>query len=143
MSRYDKYNGVCGGFRAPLAAAWNATTGPASVTDLGRILCIALNGSGQIIKAASAAACRGVVIVNQASIAGDVVDVMTAGQIVEVDGNDFQSGSVPAAGALVFYDTAASRLTTTPPTTATVSFQVGTMVEATRLVVNSGVGVHT
>ena len=51
MSRIDKYGPLTGGFRAPLNAAWNATSGPSGVTDLNRVIVVALNGSGKVIKA--------------------------------------------------------------------------------------------
>lgn len=135
MSRYDKYNPVSGGFRAKLNAAWNATSGPGPSTDLNRVLVVGVNGSGRVIKAAAAIDCVGVMVLTGPKLAGDAVDVMTAGEIVEVDGADFQGGAAPAAGAKVYYDATASRLTTTAPADATVGFYVGHMVEATRLVV--------
>lgn len=137
MSRYDKYDPKSGGFRAPLNAAWNATSGPSSVTDLGRILVVTLNASGKVIKAPSAADCVGVLIVNQAMAAGDIVDVMTDGEIVELAAADLQSGS-PAAGTKYFYDATASRLATTAPGAGANGFYVGRTIEAARLVVRCG-----
>lgn len=135
MSRYDKYDPRVGGFRAKLNADWNSTSGPTSATDLNRVLVVGINGSGRVLKAAAAVDAVGVLILTGAKLAGDPVDVMTAGEIVEVDGADFQGGSAPAAGAKVYFDATASRLTTTAPADATVGFYVGHMVEATRLVV--------
>lgn len=139
MSRYDLYSPRSGGFRAPLNAAWNATSGPGSVTDLNRILVVELNGSGKLVKATSAVTACGIVIVTSPKIAGDVVDVMTDGQIVEVDGNDIQGGAAPTAGTRLFYDATASRLAAVAsPTAGTNYFLVGRMVEATRLIVRCG-----
>jgi len=139
VSRYDKYDSKDGGFRAPLNAAWTATSGPAGVTDLNRVIAVALNGSGRIIKATTVAAAIGVVIVTRAMAAGEIVDVMTDGEIVELDGADIQGGTTPAAGTKYYMDTTASRLTATAPTPAgTNGFYVGTTVEATRLVVRTG-----
>lgn len=138
MSRIDKYGPLTGGFRAPLNAAWNATSGPSGVSDLNRIIVVALNGSGKLIKATTAAAAVGVVCLSSAKEAGAVVDVMTNGEIVELDTNDLQTGS-PAAGTKYILDTTASRLAAQgTPAAGTNVFYVGTTVEATRLVVRCG-----
>lgn len=139
MSRIDKYGPKTGGFRAPLNAAWNATSGPSGVSDLDRVIGVALNGSGKLIKAATAATCVGVVCLNGAKNANDVVDVMTSGEIVELGVNDIQGATAPAAGTKYSLDTTASRLAATgTPTAGTNYFFVGTTVEATRLVVRCG-----
>lgn len=139
MSRYDKYDPKDGGFRAPLNAAWNATSGPSGVSDLDRVIAVALNGSGRIIKAATVAAAIGVVIVTKAMAAGEIVDVMTDGEIVELGTADIQGATAPTAGTKYYMDTTASRLTATGPTPAgTNGFYVGTTVEAGRLVVRTG-----
>lgn len=136
MARYDKVDPISGGFRAKLAAAWTATSGPGSVTDLNRILVVGLNGSGQIVKSASVAACTGILVVHDvAAAAGDVMDVMTAGEVVEISASDMQSGVAPVAGAKLYYDSTASRLTATPPGAGVNGFYVGQVVEAGRLVV--------
>lgn len=135
MSRYDKYDPRVGGFRAKLNADWNATSGPTGVTDLNRVLVVGINTSGRVLKAAAAINAVGVMVLTGAKAAGDPVDVMTHGEIVEIDGDDFQGGVAPTAGDKVYYDSTASRLTTTAPADATVGFYVGHMVEATRLVV--------
>jgi hypothetical protein len=139
VSRIDKYGPKTGGFRAPLNAAWNATSGPGSVSDLNRVIVVALNGSGKIIKATTAASAVGVVCLTSAKVANDVVDVMTAGEIVELDANDIQGATTPTAGTKYSLDTTASRLAATgTPSAGTNYFYVGTTVEATRLVVRCG-----
>lgn len=135
MSRYDKYNPVSGGFRAALASAWNATSGPSGVTDLNRVLVVGLNGSGRVVKATSATAALGILILTGAKAAGDVVDVMTHGEVIDLDGNDIQGGVAVAAGTKVYWDTTASRLTSATPADAVAGFLVGWTVEAGRLVV--------
>lgn len=139
VSRYDKYGPKTGGFRAPLNAAWNATSGPGGVSDLNRVIVVALNGSGRVIKATSAATAVGVVIVTRAMAAGEVVDVMTQGEIMELDANDIQGATAPTAGTKYILDTTASRLAAQgTPAAGTNTFYVGTTVEATRLVVRCG-----
>jgi hypothetical protein len=138
VSRIDKYGPLTGGFRAPLNAAWNATSGPSGVSDLNRVIVVALNGSGRLIKATTAATAVGVVCLSSAKEAGAVVDVMTNGEIVELDANDLQTGS-PAAGTKYILDTTASRLAAQgTPAAGTNTFYVGTTIEATRLVVRCG-----
>jgi hypothetical protein len=136
MSRYDKYNPISGGFRAKLNAAWTATSGPSSVTDLNRILVVGLNSSGLIIKATTVAIASGLLIVHDVAAAAlDVHDVMTAGEIVEISGADMQSGTAPTAGQKLYLDTTASRLTSTAPGAGVNGFYVGQVVEVGRLVV--------
>jgi hypothetical protein len=137
VSRIDKYGPKTGGFRAPLNAAWNATSGPAGVSDLDRVIAVALNGSGRIIKATTAAAAVGVVCINGAKNAGDPVDVMTSGEIVELGVNDIQGATAPTAGTKYYFDATASRLSASAPATGVNGFYVGTTVEASRLVVRT------
>jgi len=140
MSRYDKYNPISGGFRAGLNAAWTATSGPAGVSDLNRILCVGINGSGRIVKATTALTVAGLLIVHMTPRgAGDVVDVMTHGEIVEISGTDMQSGAAPVAGDRLYLDATASRLSTTAPGAGVNGFFVGQVIEAGRLVVRCGV----
>lgn len=135
MARYDKYDPKDGGFRAPLNAAWNATSGPAGVSDLNRVIAVGLNGNGRVVKATTAAAAVGVVVVSAAKNAGEIVDIMTDGEIVELDANDIQGATAPTAGTKYYLDATASRLAATAPGAGINGFYVGTTVEAGRLVV--------
>ena len=76
MARYDKYEGKAGGFRAPLAAAWASS-------EVGKPYAVGLNTSGQVVKGAGNSGVVGVLIITKAKAAGDIVDVMTNGEIVE------------------------------------------------------------
>lgn len=136
MARYDKYDPKSGGFRAPLNAAWNATSGPSGVSDLGRVTCVSLNGSGRVIRATTAASVVGVIVVNGPMAAGDITDVMTDGEIVELAAADLQAATAPVAGTKYYFESTAGRLTATAPTPAgTNGVYIGTTVEAARLVV--------
>lgn len=138
MSRFDKYNPVSGGFRAPLNIALTAVSGPSGVTDLNRILCVSVNSSGRIIKAVAALEVVGVIVANQAMAAGDIIDVMTDGEIVEMGGADIQGGTAAAAGARLFYDSTASRLAAVASPVAGTNYAlIGRMIEANRLVVRT------
>ena len=78
MARFDKYNGECGGFRATLAFAIPSA-------DVGKIFAVRLNGSGHLIKSTDAVN-KGVVCATEPAAIGDRIDVMTAGEIVDVTG---------------------------------------------------------
>lgn len=115
MARYDKYDPISGGFRAPLAAAIAAE-------DAGTPIGVGLDTNGRVDTTAAASGVLGVLVVDSAKAAGDIVDVMTAGEIVEVEGL--------AAGTVYYADAAAGALGTDNTDT-----RVGHTVEATRLVV--------
>jgi hypothetical protein len=138
LSRYDKTQSAIGNFRAPLNAAWTATSGPSGVTDLWRVTGVALNGSGRLIRATTALACVGIVIVHGAKGAGDIQDVLTNGEVVELDAADIQGATAPTAGTKYYLDATAGRLTATAPAAGTNAFYIGTTVEASRLVVRCG-----
>lgn len=81
MANYDKYDPKAGGFRAALAADW-----PSS--DLKKVFGVSLNASGQVVKGSGGSSGMvGVIVMTQALKAGDIVDVMTAGEIVDFGGN--------------------------------------------------------
>lgn len=134
MSRIDKWHPAVGTFRAPLNIALTATSGPAGVTDLNRVLVVGLNGSGRIIKATTAVGALGIINATRPYAVGEAMDVFTLGEVVELDALDLQTGS-PAAGTKYYLDTTASRLTATAPGAGVNGFLVGWTVEASRLVV--------
>jgi hypothetical protein len=138
VSRYDKYDPKSGGFRAPANVAWTSTSGPAGVTDLFRVTGVMLNGSGRLVRATSAIACVGITIAHGPKAAGDILDVMTDGEVVELDALDLQAATAPVAGTRYYLDVTAGRLTATAPAAGTNAFYVGTTVEASRLVVRCG-----
>lgn len=93
MSRFDKYDPVSGGFRAPLAAAIVSA-------DKDKIQAVSINTSGQaVIGGAAETAVMGVICPGRAMAAGDVVDVMTHGEIVEAT---MTGGTAFTAGAIVY-----------------------------------------
>lgn len=81
MSRYDKYSGVTGGFRAEAAEAC-----PEADYDL--VLGASLDANGRCLqRAAGNSGFKGVTIRDRTKRrAGDILDVMTHGEIVDVDG---------------------------------------------------------
>lgn len=145
MARYDKYDPVSGGFRAPLAA--NLT--PNSIGEFGP-KAVSLNDQGRVVVGtAGTSGLVGVLVKNAPRLpagpssiisdrgynaaapiglmAGDVVDIMTSGEIVDLAG----SGITGLAAGQPIYTDAAGDLTNV----ATGNTRVGYTVEADRMVV--------
>lgn len=115
MARYDKYEPKAGGFRAPLAA--NFASGNLSVPKG-----VGLDATGKVVIGAGQTGVVGILILTKVRNAGDIVDVMTDGEIVEFSG---------VAGT-VYYSAADGTISTTNTGT-----RLGHTVEATRLVVRA------
>lgn len=142
MARYDKYEPLAGGFRAPLAADLTfdgtGSFGPKAVSlDVnGRVVVGTAGqsgGIGVVVKNAPLTPNLGS-IAGQVAVsipiggrAGEVVDVMTAGEIV------FDT-AVLVAGT-TYYAAADGSLTATAPGAGVNGYRVGHTVEATRLIV--------
>lgn len=126
MARFDKYDPIAGGFRAklgfqPLAA------------EVGDIIPVVINGSGQAVKTTDAITADGVICLSSLLNQNDFVDVMTHGEIVDVvAANDNVAGA--AAGATIFAGNTGTT-TTTAPAAGTNATRIGKFVEAWRLVV--------
>lgn len=116
MARYDKYDGVAGGFRAEAAAAQ-------AEANYDRPIGAGLDADGHVTtKAPGNSRFKGVTIVDRTKRrAGDILDIMTNGEIVDCDGL--------TAGTTYFLD-ANGELQT-----AESEYYVGHTVEAWRLVV--------
>lgn len=115
MARYDKYDPISGGFRAPLDADWGAAL-------VGVPTGVGLNANGRIVAGSGNTGVLGVLVIDAPKSAGDIVDTMTDGEIVDVDGL--------AAGTV--YNSAADGVVS-----AAAGTRVGHTVEATRLVVRA------
>lgn len=117
MARIDKYNPVAGGFRAPLAAA---RTGAATPVGVG------LDVNGRVVEGAGQTGIVGLLCKPDDAVAGEVVDIMTNGEIVEFAG---------VAGTTYYINTVTGALETGAPVAGTNKPKAGHTVEATRLVV--------
>lgn len=119
MARYDKVDPVSGAFRAPLAADWADNTKgiPTAVT---------LDGNGRVVKVAAVDTALGVLVIDSAKSAGDVVDVMTHGEIVDCTG---------LTAGTSYFSKADATLEATAPGAGVNKVRIGHTVEATRLVV--------
>ncbi len=79
MAHFDKYDPYSGGFRGPLAFKIEKA-------DVGKPIAVGVNANGQIIKGNGNANMLGVVIGHSPKNIGDIIDVMTHGEIVEMTG---------------------------------------------------------
>src|SRR5580765_3158097 len=117
MARIDKYNPVSGGFRAPLLAAY---TGSPNVIGVG------INNAGKVVVGGGITGVIGVICIPLNKNAGDIVDVMTDGEIV-------QAGLV--VGTLYTANTTTGVLSSGAPSAS--QTPVGWTVEADRLIVRA------
>ena len=121
MARYDKYDPKDGGFRAALAADLDAT----SATGAGNPIAVGLDVNGRVVAGAGQTGVVGVLVTTKNMKAGDIVDVMTDGEIVEMAG--------VAAGSVVTGGTADGAVDDVAADATHI--RLGHTVEATRLVV--------
>ena len=138
MARYDKVDPISGNFRARLAADFAA-----NLTDV--VLGVGLNAAGLVVIGGTNQ--LGVLVLTSAKpvdgnrgparAAGDVVDVMTDGEITEFDKVNGGVMIVRTAGT-VYYTNAAGALTAVAPAAGVNGDRVGSTVEAARLVVRFG-----
>lgn len=127
MSRYDKYDPKDGGFRAPLNAAM-------VTADVGVMYAVGLNTSGRVVKGAGNTGILAVLVVNQPMAAGEIVDCMTDGEIVEFT---LANGSAAAAGTRYYGVAADGTFSTTNTGT-----RLGWTVEAGRFIARVGRGTN-
>lgn len=124
MARYDKYEPLSGGFRAPLAATWLQA-------DLNKVIGVGLDATGKVVKGAGNTGVIGAIVLSKIVNAGKVVDVMQDGEIVDMDVN--HAGIV--AGTKYYFDAAGALTAVAPAPAGTNGVLAGWTVEATRLVV--------
>lgn len=115
MARIDKYDPVDGGFRAPLAANWAGSEDPIGV---------GLDVNGRVVPGAGQSGIVGVLCKPDAAAAGDIVDIMRDGELVEFAGDPGTAYTAATADGVI--SNAAAGAAQIP---------VGFTVEATRLIV--------
>lgn len=115
MARIDKYDPVDGGFRAPLAAD---RTGAAAPVGVG------LDVNGRVVAGAGQTGIIGVLCKPDNAKAGDIVDIMRDGELVEFAG---------AAGTVYTANTTTGVISNAAASGTQIV--VGFTVEATRLIV--------
>lgn len=97
-------------------------------TAPGNPLGVGLNASGQVVPGAGNSGIKGALVTTRDMKAGDIVDVMTAGEIVEMTG--------VTAGTTLTADTTTGVIGTTAADATHIA--LGYTVEATRLIVRKG-----
>lgn len=118
-ARFDKYDPVSGGFRAPLAADWLDA-------DVGVVIGVEMDANGRLAKSNDVTNCKGVVALGKKRLAGEPIDVMQNGEIVAVPG---------LTAGTDYYMSATGVLTATAPGAGVNGIYIGHTCEADRLVV--------
>lgn len=151
MSRYDKYDPKVGGFRAPLAAnfGYTASLPDRAHADLKKVWAVGLSTSGQVGKfGAGFTLLVGLMVLTAPKAAGDIVDIMTAGEITELKAAEVIGAFT--AGQQLFADpaavgAAAGQLTATVTANRKVGFTAESVAATgnARLIVRVGLGSGT
>ena len=118
MARIDKTEPNVGSFRAPLNADLSAGAAP---------LGVGLNSSGRVVVGAGVTGVIGVIVSPYDKAAGDIIDVLQRGQLVEFGG---------AAGTVYTADTTTGVIGTTAASAT--KTRIGFTVESGRLIINAG-----
>jgi hypothetical protein len=131
MSRYDKYSSLVSGTRAAAAADMGSAGNAVDNTWLGRAFGVGLDANGRVVKGAGTTGIIGVLVLTRHVYAGDILDIMDLGEVVEFD--PVTAGTL-APAATTYYAAAADGALSTTNTGA----KVGYTVEAGRLRVHMG-----
>jgi hypothetical protein len=129
MARYDKYDPKAGGYRAPLAADFDKA-------NLEKAIGVGHDANGRVVVGGGQTGVTGVLVLTKARKAGDIVDIMTNGEIVEFGPSD--AASVPGVdfgvpGTAYYANPADGVVSADFPTGA----YVGHTVEGQRLIVRA------
>ena len=127
MSRYDKYDPKVGGYRAPLAADW-----PANKVE--HVVGVGHDNQGRVVIGAGVTGITGVVVLTKARKAGEIIDVMTSGEIIEFGPSDAGkvAGTDFGVAGTKYYSATNGEVTAT---SAVGKFYVGHTVSGKRLIV--------
>lgn len=127
LARIDKTDSAIGVFRAPLNADLAAD-------DYDKVIGVGLNTSGRVVKGAGNTGIVGVIVPVKGTLAaGDIMDVLTTGEIVEVDQVSLTAGTAVTADTT----TGAIGVTAASDTKR----QIGHTVETDRIVVRFAYGI--
>lgn len=123
--RFDKYDPVSGGFRAPLFAARDKASGAVG-GGAAAAIGVGLDANGRVVAGAGQTGIVGVLCPSSDMVAGDIGDVMTDGEIVDFGG---------VAGTVYSADTTTGVISAAAPSAT--KQQVGFTVEGGRLIVRA------
>jgi hypothetical protein len=99
---------------------------------VGDIIGVSLNGSGRVVEGGAVATIKGVICPVKAMAAGDIIDVMTDGEIVNCTLND---GTTALTAGTSYYSDAAANGDITSAANAGANAYIGHTVEAGRLII--------
>jgi hypothetical protein len=120
ISRFDKYDPISGGFRGKLKAALSVST----AVERERVFGVSVEAAtGLLVLGGAATAIRGVIQVRESKAAGDMVDVMTSGEIANFD--FLNDGTTPTVLGTPYY---VDNVSGAPTATTTSNKQVGVLV---------------
>lgn len=131
MARYDKYSSLVSGSRAAVAAAMGSVGDAVDNTKLNRAIGVGLDANGRLVAGAGQSGIVGVLVLTRHVYAGDIVDFMDLGEVVEFD--PVTAGTKAAAATKWYAATADGAISTT-----NTGVLVGYTVEAGRLRVHMG-----
>lgn len=115
MARIDKYDPIDGGFRAPLAGSWAGAAAPVA---------FGIDSNGRAVPGAGQSGIKGVLCKPNAAAAGDIIDLMVDGELVEFAG---------VAGTAYTANTTTGVISSAAASGTQIA--IGFTVEATRLIV--------
>jgi hypothetical protein len=120
LSRFDKYDPLSGGFRGKLKVALTVST----AVEKERVFGVSVEAAtGLLVIGGALATIRGIIQVRESKAAGDIVDVMTSGELANFDFlNDGTTATV--LGTPYYVDVA----TGAPTATSTSNKQFGILV---------------
>lgn len=143
LARFDLYDPYSGGFRAPLAADFG--TG-ANGGDLGMLWAVGLDANGRVVKGGGQTGVLGILILTMEKYALQPVDIMTDGQIVDINTStspydNFYNGATATAavaGKAYYANATNGRVDVVAPAAGAAGVYLGNTVEKNRLIVRVG-----
>lgn len=121
MSRYDKYDPKNGGYRSVLAADFLPS-------NLEKILGVGHDANGRTVIGAGQSGITGVLVLTKARKAGEVIDVMTSGEIIEFGPTDGEAGEDFGRAGTVYYSDTAGNVESGTVETQTITVTSGASV---------------
>jgi hypothetical protein len=120
ISRFDKYSNISGGFRGKLKVAFTVTT----ALDKERIFGVSIEAAtGLVVLGGAATAIRGIVNIRESKAAGQMVDIMTSGEVI--DQFFLNDGSTATVLGTVYYvDNVTGALTATTTSNKAIGVRV-------------------